>query len=345
MTTRIITLRAGTRTLIAAAVASIALTACGGGGSSPSGSTTSGASSASGSTSNAQTSTTDNVSPAQYAAGSVQFAMFQNLNNYRQQCGFNTLTENTTLDQAATNHASYDAANGVVSDTETSGNTGFTGVTYADRAAKLGFPASPTSGTDFVSGVSGGSAWTNAVAPAQWYGDTAVGAYLGGVYHIVVAVWPVTEIGVGIEQVTANGFPQVWDSLSIANIQPTFYAGPKTFPCDGVTGVPYEELGEVPPAPNMAGGASGTPVAVVGNIGETIVLQTGTMTDTSGHVIPLQLLDSANDPNKQLPAFEGVAYPASALQPNTSYTVNITGADNGTAFSRTFTFTTGNMAG
>jgi hypothetical protein len=86
-------------------------------------------------------------------------------------------------------------------------------------------------------------------------------------------------------------------------------------------------------------------VAVAGNATDTIVMQSGSMTDSSGHVITLQVLDSAKDPNKILPAYMGVAYPATPLSPNASYSVSLTGTINGTAFSRTFTFTTGNIVG
>ncbi|POP04391.1 serine protease, partial [Salmonella enterica subsp. enterica serovar Heidelberg] len=40
-----------------------------------------------------------------------------------------------------------------------------------------------------------------------------------------------------------------------------------------------------------------------------------------------------------------VAYPTAPLQPNTPYTVNLSGTINGTPFTRSFTFTTGNVVG
>ncbi|MCS6520758.1 CAP domain-containing protein, partial [Burkholderia thailandensis] len=61
-------------------------------------------------------------------------------------------------------------------------------------------------------------------------------------------------------------------------------------------------------------------------------------------VIGMPLLDASIDPNKLLPKFAGVAYPAT-LSPNTTYSVSITGTVNGTSFSRSFTFTTGNVVG
>jgi len=84
-----------------------------------------------------------------------------------------------------------------------------------------------------------------------------------------------------------------------------------------------------------------------------VAFTSGTMTDTSGNVINLQLLSAANDPNKELQPYQAVAYPANPLTPNTTYTVSVTGTytdpnvSNGASqsFSRSFTFTTGNTIG
>lgn len=309
------------------------LTACGGGGGS--GNSTAPATAAS---TPSSTATSSNLTTPQYAASSAQLAAFNLLNQQRQQCGFPALLDNSELDQAAHAHAQYLATNNVLSDTEVSGNAGFTGVTYADRAVHFGYPQSVYSG-----GVSGGY-YTNAKLTETQYGQQLVYGWLSGVYHIAIAAWPVTSVGIGEVETTYNGFPQVWSSLSIANLQPMTTSAPLTFPCQGTTGVAYQASGESPTPPNTSG-PWGTPVAVAGNPTDTIVLQTGTMTDTSGHVITLQLLDSANDPNKLLPAFEGVAYPSTPLTANTAYTVSITGTVNGTAFSSSFSFTTGNVVG
>jgi len=281
--------------------------------------------------------------PARRAAHrrSAQLAAFTLLNQERQQCGFATLTENATLDAAAQAHATYMGDNGgLITDTEVSGSTGFSGVTYADRAQNLGYPSSV-----FVSGVSGGY-FTNATLTPTQYGQQLVYGWLSGVYHIAIGVWPINEVGVGWNQTTSSGFPEIQASLSISNLLPGSGNGPLTFPCQGTTGVAYSSNGETPTPPNTSGNW-GTPIAVAGlNQTDTIVLQSGTITPTSGGtVITLQVLDSANDPNKLLPTFEGVAYPATPLSPNTTYSVTINGTDNGTAFSRDFTFTTGNVVG
>ncbi|MBN3785699.1 CAP domain-containing protein [Burkholderia sp. Ac-20353] len=320
----------------------LALAGCGGGGGGDNSSTTTGSNAggnASGSAPAAQTPTSNNVTTPTFAAGSMESAAFTLLNQQRQTCGFPALTENTTLDQTAMAHAQYLGANNAMSDTEVVGNVGFTGVTYVDRAAHFGYPSSSIA----IMGVSAGY-YTNATLTDVQYGQQLVYQWLAGVYHIAIAAWPITTIGVGMNKTTFNGFPEIQGSLTIANFQPMTTSGPLTFPCQGTTGVAYKAGGESPTPPNTSG-PWGTPVAVAGNATDTILMQSGTMTDTSGNVINLKVLDSSTDPNKLLPKFEGVAYPTSPLQPNTTYSVSITGTVNGTAFSRNFTFTTGNVIG
>ncbi|AUT75436.1 serine protease [Paraburkholderia hospita] len=315
--------------------AAIALSACGGGGGGNGGSTAAAPSTP------ASSPTTGNVTTPQYASTSAQLAVFNTLNQQRQQCGLPAFTENTVLDQAAQAHADYQGLNGgLITDTEDSSKPGFTGMTYSDRAVKAGFPGLQTT---YSGGASAGF-YTNATLTETQYGTNIAYAWMSGVYHISVAAWPVTEIGVGWKELTFNGFPQIVSSVSIANLQTLSGNLPLTFPCQGSSGLPYSTGGETPVPPNTSGNF-GQPVAVIGNQTDTITLQSGTMTDTSGTVVNLQLLNSSNDPNKLLPAWEAVAYPAAPLTANTSYTVSLSGTRNGTPFSRTFTFTTGNIIG
>jgi hypothetical protein len=60
-----------------------------------------------------------------YPAGSLQLALFQHLNQARNQCGFPALQENTILDQAAEAHQKYQVANSTGADTEVAGKTVF----------------------------------------------------------------------------------------------------------------------------------------------------------------------------------------------------------------------------
>jgi len=118
---------------------------------------------------------------------------------------------------------------------------------------------------------------------------------------------------------------------------------PLTFPCQGVTGIPYGLTGEIPMPPNTSSNGFGTPISVIGRLNDTVILTSATLVNTStGAQITLNILNASNDPNKELQPYQASAYPASPLAPNTTYQANLSGTDNGTPFTRTFTFTTGN---
>lgn len=328
------------RIAIAASVV-VLLAACGGGSGGGSSSPATSADSPSGASApngaSSATATNGNLSTPQYASGSIQDALFNSLNLYRQQCGFPALVENTNLDASAANHVQYMAANNTTSDTETSGNTGFTGTTYAARAVAGGFPQSAVGG---IGGVGAGfftnSPMTNAATATQLLNE-----WLGGVYHSFIAVGPANEVGIGISNATTSTTQQVWGTLTLWSGQASTGNGPLTWPCQGATNVPYHGLAENPTPPNTSG-AWGTPLVVAGvTLTDTIVMQSGVVTDSNGNITTLQVLDSASDPNKVLPSWEGVAYSTSPLTASTTYTAVLTGTDNGTAFTRTFTFKTG----
>jgi hypothetical protein len=342
------------RSLAFASVASLTLllAACGGGGSTaPTSSTTS-----SGSTSTAASSTipagTTQASPS-YPAGSVQAAMFAQINAYRTTCGFPAVQQNTLLDQAAANHANYMVQNGdQVTDDEVQGKPGFTGVTGQDRANALGWPAAIGAGTgstalynyDFATGTAG------TLTPTEM-GQGLVNKWATGVYHQFLVIGaPINYIGLGVAQTTNQGFELDMASeedaidWSASNTIPS--GAPLTFPCQGVSGISYgvHAGGEIPAPPNTSANGFGTPVAVMGNLNDQVMLTKGSMVNTgTGATISLNILNANNDPNKELYDFQSVAYPAAPLSPNTAYQVDLTGTINGNPFSRSFTFTTGNV--
>ncbi|MBU9589465.1 CAP domain-containing protein [Burkholderia multivorans] len=328
-----------------AAAAVLALAACGGGGDG--GSTNTGSTGNNPNPSNPgnpSATVPGTVESPQYAAGSAQLAALTLLNQYRSQCGFPALKQNTVLDQAAQNHAKYIGENNAVTDTEVPGNAGYTGATYIDRAVAAGFP-----GGVIGIGASGANAVFTNNFNATVAGQQFVGSLLGGAYHAVVATFPVDLVGFGeSETQTTSGsytFTESWQSISMYAAKPqALQGGPKTFPCDGVTGVPYRGIGEVPTPPNVSSSGWGTPITVMGNLTDVINMQSASVTGPSG-TVDVQILNSDSDPNKLLGKYQAVAYPTSPLQPNTTYSVTINGTVNGAAFSRTFSFATANTAG
>ncbi|MGS0896843.1 CAP domain-containing protein [Burkholderia stagnalis] len=329
-----------------AAASLLALAACGGGGG-DSGTTNTGSNGNNPNPSNPGTPSTTvpgTVDSAQYPADSAQLAALNLLNQYRTQCGFAALKQNTVLDQAAHNHAKYMGLNGAVTDTEVSANQGYTGTSYVDRAVAAKFPAGAIGLGVSVGGATGTGSFSN-----SQYGQQAVYSLVGGVYHSDVATFPIETIGIGEYQTqTTNSsyqFTNSWLSMSLLNTTSKSVSNaPATFPCNGVTGVPYKETSEIPMPPNVASTGWGTPISVMGNLTDVIVVQSASVTGPSG-AVAVQVLNSDSDPNKLLGKYQAVAYPTSPLQPNTTYSVTINGTANGTAFSRNFSFTTGNVVG
>ena len=286
------------------------------------------------------------ASTASYQSGSVQAYMFADMNKDRQECGFPLYQENTILDQAAQAHAQYMVDNGsIVTDTEVAGNPGFTGVTYLDRAQYFGWPDT------YVTG--GGAGWTMSSSDTNSTAAQAmVGEFSVAVYHQAVVFNTAPYVGIGASEVTAPFGKMEWlASVSIADWgNGSISNSPKTFPCQGVSGVPYVAF-ESPMPPKVTGtyggnSAYGTATTIYGNVHDTIVITSASYTDVAtGAAVPnIQYLDSATDPNKIFVPFQASVYPSAPLSPNTTYKVVINGTDNGIAFTRTFTFSTGSNA-
>lgn len=306
------------------------LAACGGGGG---GSTSTNTASSGGTSTGSGT-----LTSPQYTAGSPELAAFNQLNTERQECGFPAVSENTLLDQAATNHMTYMQDNAYVGHNETSGNPGYTGATPQARALYVGYA---TAG--------GFAGELNGEFTTDVGGSLSVVGFTSVPYHEALFFTPTNDFGMTYNTVTLGPsatyyVPEI--TTGYQGTAPALSSSPLTFPCQGTTGVDYESAQAESPAPlgiNTQTNPIGTPIAVIGNISDTIVLSSGQLTGPGGTVINLDLLDSANDTNHEMQPYEASAFSASPLQPNSSYSATITGTINGTAFSRNFSFTTGNQ--
>jgi len=284
-----------------------------------------------------------------YAAGSVESAILSKVNNYREQCGFPSLSQNTILDASAKAHADYQLANSSqITDDEVAGSPGFTGVTANDRAIAKGWPSGL-----WATNQNAGAIDDNLTTDAQ-YGQLIANTWATGVYHQTAVTWLANLAGIGSSSGTVGGSkaviadlvfssdPGVSDSVASANV-------PATFPCAGVTGIPSYGAGESPTPPvfetvhTVAGDIErwGTPVTVEGNPSDVVQLTAAAYTAPDGTVVQLNQVTATNDPNKLTAANKVVAYPTNALMSNTTYTVDLSGTINGVAFNRHFTFTTG----
>ena len=332
-------------TLALAVSASLVLAACGGGGGGSVGTTTTTTTTTTGgSPTPTTTAASTTLASPQYASGSPELAAFQKVNADRAQCGFPALQENTLLDQAAQNHMTYMQDNAYVGHDETSGLPGYTGATPYARFMALGY--------------FNGAASSYAIEENGGYltnpgGANAITGLESVPYHLAFLMQDVNNFGATYNTVVLGPLATVYVpefTLGYAGTAPKMGTTntPLTFPCQGTTGVDYESAATENPGPlgiNTGTNPIGTPIAVVGNWGDTITLSSVTISDTAtgANVPSVDMLDSTTDSNQELNSNEAVAFPASPLAPNTSYMATVVGTDNGVSFSEQFTFTTGSL--
>ena len=330
---------------IAAATGLVA--ACGGGGASAptaTGTTNTNVNGNSGSgTTTPTTPTAGTLASPQYAANSPELAAFQALNSSRQACGFPQLQENTLLDKAASNHMNYMVLNYSTGHNETAGLPGFTGVDPLARAQAVNYG-------------NGGSIFAfeeNNVMIGNLGGALGITELESGPYHLAGLMLPTNNVGITYQQFTNNPTLTTYtlEMVMAYTGSPTPVASAnsvRTFPCQGTTNVDYESAATESPAPlGIDTGANpiGTPIAVVGNMGDNVVLNSASIVNaaTSVSAGPVDLLDAANDTNHDLQPNTAAVFTTHPLQPNTTYMATISGTDNGAMFSTQFTFTTGNQ--
>ena len=287
-----------------------------------------------------------------YPGGSEELAAFNTLNNARTTCGFGGLNQNTVLDQAALNHNFYMVTNNSFTHSEVSGLPGFTGANSYDRAVAAGYPAVTLTFSENLAGRSGTS-------NKSGYGVDGVRGLLSAPYHLRGLVGAHREVGLSLRSSGAlgsgadyivSGFqPSLWLSISAGSTtalppQRQSSTDVLTYPCQGVTGTAFRLFGESPnpvTPRDLATNPIGQPILVQLLEGRLLVVTSATVTGPSGPVALLPTMTQTNDPNGRLSSNTAVIMPDLPLQPNTSYSVVINGTNNGVAFTRSFSFSTG----
>ncbi len=334
--------------LTIAVAISLAVAACGGGGS------------------NGDTSANvSSYASPQYASGSVQLSVFQLLNAYRVQCGFPALKENPSLDTSSAKHLAYLKVNGIAPTYgEVATASGFYGVSPQAREQVAGYPYSTL------------AAINNEAIGQTSYANQSAAAVLTGLlslpYSALAALSPANaDVGIAAGQVTTGPNVAITTGDSGGNVATSgstnsagtgYYSAildfgvgaaassapvqqsPLTFPCQGTTGVPYQSAAadmQPPSGINTATNPIGTPIFVMGNPTDTLVLNSATITGPSGVSSSITVLDSGKDTNHVLTSAQAVAFPTSPLLPSTTYSATILGTINGAGFTRSITFTTG----
>ena len=283
-----------------------------------------------------------------YPAGSEELAAFNLLNAERGRCGFGLLAQNTQLDATAKAHADYQIVNNYLGHFENQQllPLGFTGVDALARAAVQGYAGSLVG--DYISPM------PSNVQPG--YGLLGIRSLLSAPYHLSGLLQGYNDVGFAARNNTQTNPARTYP-FTLLQVNMGVKATDKrqlvaaldtlTYPCDGSTNVKLALFGEEPnPIPGRDLGVSplGTPLYVMGRFGNTLTIASASLKETATNtaVVLRTPILAGTDPNNLFSSHEGYVAPDGPLKPMTGYTANITGANNGTAFSKTFSFTTGN---
>lgn len=293
--------------------------------------------------------------PPTYAPGSEELAAYTLLNAERGRCGFGLLAASAPLDAAARAHADYLLINNLNSHLENASQfpEGFTGADPAARVRAKGY-------TD-LGGVTDEFAFFTSSRPPlskRGIGVLGIRGLLNAPYHLNGLMTGYRDVGIAVRSNEDTGKGQEGVFVQI-NAAFTASTGPQfpgssdvqTYPCEGTSGVNRQLTNETPnpvPGRDLRTAPLGSTVYIAVRQGNRLTITRAAMTRAAtGEAVALRTpVTSANDPYG--PCLTGCfgphqAYvvPDAPLQPDTAYTVMLGGTNNGTAFSRSFTFSTG----
>lgn len=290
-----------------------------------------------------------------YGPDSEEQAAYALLNDERGRCGFGLLAANPALSAAARAHADYLIINRLSTHLEnaTQFPEGFTGATPKARVRAQGYADLGAVTDEFALFLSNGGN-----LPKRGYGMLGVRSLLNAPYHLNGLMSGYRDVGFAVRsnEDTGKGMQAVIVQINPAH---TASAGPQqlgvsdvqTYPCEGTTGVNRQLTNETPnpvPGRDLSTVPLGTSVYIAVREGNRLDVTSAAMTRaaTGEAVVLRRPVTSSTDPYGPCQSgcfrpHQAYVAPDAPLLPNTAYTVMLAGTNNGTPFSRTFTFSTG----
>jgi uncharacterized protein YkwD len=306
--------------------------ACGGGSSDSASTTTQTVSTSTGNASGSggTTTTTTTVAGAPALTGDIATDGLNWINFRRSQAGVPQLTRNSLIDQAALGHSNYQKTNNVVTHVQTAGNPGFTGAALADRLAQAGYVFNTNASRAYGEVISATSN-TSGVYMAE--------ELITAIYHRFVMFEPMfKELGSGAAT-TSAGYTYFTTDFAANNGYGTGISGVVVWPYSGQTGVAtdfFSDYESPDPVPDL--NEVGYPVSVHANINTTVTVQSFTIQPHGGSALSVKLLAHASD--TETPAAAAAIVPLAPLKAATVYDVAFSGAVNGVAVTKNWSFTT-----
>lgn len=274
-----------------------------------------------------------------YAANSPEKSIFDQVNAERMKCGFGAIKQNTLLDAAARNHANYIIANKEYNHVETADKAEFTGKDVTARAKKVGYVS--------IAKMSEGISFPYFTETLEF----SVRTQLSAPYHSQTMLAEYTEMGIGFIP-SKDGFGTTVFTFGSGNLSigqlPSLDGNVRTYPCEGVSGVNPALYGEQPSPTyrTLAKAPAGHPIMVIGDYKKVLTITSASVIEVpTGRSLPIHRLSTwVNDINSSILRGSHVGYvlPDVPMRPNTTYSVTISGTNDGKAFTRNFNFGTGN---
>lgn len=250
------------------------------------------------------------------------------INLRRTQIGLPTVAQNALVDTAALGHSKYLATNNLTGHFQSSSQfpSGFTGTDPGARLTAAGYPY---------------KAYSEVIAFGPSSGVTAIENLIQAIYHrFGIFSTNVDEVGVGYSDahptykyvVTAD-----FAAKSSTVAQPSSWVG--VYPIDGQTNVPVDFFtDEESPDPVAEANRVGYAASLHIDGNRTLTTTSFTLTNAAGTVLNTKLLSNSSDSNT--PKSVASIIPLSVLDYGATYTAKFVGSANGTALSKTWSFTT-----
>ena len=303
-----------------------------------------------------------------YAQGSQELDVFNLLNKERLACGFGALRQNSKLDTAAKGQSDWNLNSGYhLSHNQIPGTNGFTGEFGIDRFDAVGYvygqivenvvkvSANTTTTTSFA-------AITEVLSSIYDYntsnsmGVTRLRGLLNSPYHLMGLISGFVDVGIGYSASSdiKNNNPTTPYTVLAINLGTPYnlYQSAasndtvRTYPCEGTVGVENQMDGESPsptPGRDLFENPIGSSIAVTIDYNHALTITNASIVNIENNTRESVLtpVTSLTDVNKRLFKNEGFIMADKPLLPNTKYRVTINGTDDGKAFYKEFTYTTG----
>ena len=253
--------------------------------------------------------------------------------NYRRaQSGMPAVARNSLIDRAAQGHSDYQKANSIVNHDQVLGKPGFTGVTLRDRLIAAGYSLGD-------SGYAYGEVISAANSNSGFYMAEEL---ITAIFHRFVIFEPrFKEIGTG-SATSSAGYAYFTSDFAASNGYGPGIGRNKivNWPYDGQVKVAtnFFSDNEAPdPVPNV--NEVGYPVSVHADINVVLGVSSFSIRPRNGSDLPVQLLKKTAG-SATPPSSAAAIVPLAVLKANTTYDVTFTGTTDGTAITRTWSFTT-----